>query len=332
MSNLIRCPVCGKLVSTGASQCQKCGEPVANFEALIEKKRAKRKATFRWIRRYIILPGLFIPFFNAIAPQAPILVWLFSVPFLLLGWRGLRATEEKPSRIARETAWVLVAIAVFGIVRGVPEWQRSSEMVARNAGPGVQQGSKETAEEWAKRELSRLAEEEEQRKKAKEEECAKMPRSPDAWEKAVADGTLSPKRGEAKFYVQRQLACYPEDEKLIKKLRWMADEEARVIMEEDAARNPQNYLKLETSWRTAADGLVIEADFSIQNTSTIPVRDIAILCNLKAPSGTVVSVNRQTIYDVVKGGVTRSFKNVNMGFINTQASKASCRVESAKAY
>lgn len=187
------------------------------------------------------------------------------------------------------------------------------------------------AEERAEKERVRLAAEEEQRKMAREEECAKLPRDPNAWEKAVLEGTLSPRRGQAKLYVQKQVACYPGDGKLAKQLAYMQTEEGRVAREEDAFRNPQNYLKLKTTWRTAADGIVMKADFRIQNTSTISIRDIAVVCNLKAPSGTVVSVNRQTIYDVVKGGATRAFENVNMGFTDPQASNASCRVEAAKA-
>ena len=197
----------------------------------------------------------------------------------------------------------------------------------------AEQERKETPEEWAEKARARLAAEAEQTRKEHEKECAKLPRDPDAWAKAVSEGTLSPKRGYAKFYVQRQVACYPGDKKLMKQLAYMEAEEERVAQEEDAFQNPQNYLKLKTSWRTTEEGgNIMKADFRVQNTSTLPMKDIAIVCNMKAPSGTVVSVKRHTIYDTVKGGATRSFENVNMGFINNQASKASCRVEAAQAY
>lgn len=58
MSNLIRCPVCGKLVSTGASQCPKCGEPVANFPTLIEEKRAKARKRRPWRIAFAIIASL----------------------------------------------------------------------------------------------------------------------------------------------------------------------------------------------------------------------------------------------------------------------------------
>lgn len=195
-------------------------------------------------------------------------------------------------------------------------------------------------EQAAEKERVRIATEDEQRKKAREEACAKMSRSPDAAAEAFQQwisgagkpGYKTPPPNFISNFVREQLTCYPDDEKLAKFLARLEAGAREAAQEEDAFRNPQDYLKLKVvQWSKGAGGVVAEADFRIQNTAPkIVMRDITIACNWTAPSGTIVSTKRHTIYDVVKAGGTRSFANVNLGFIDPQASRMGCSIVSAK--
>jgi hypothetical protein len=78
-----------------------------------------------------------------------------------------------------------------------------------------------------------------------------------------------------------------------------------------------------------AFGSVMEASFMIKNNALIDIKDITVLCEHSAASGTVIDRNSRTIYDVVKSKATRSFKKINMGFIHSQALRSACRITAA---
>ena len=80
------------------------------------------------------------------------------------------------------------------------------------------------------------------------------------------------------------------------------------------------------SWRKDGFGNVMEADFAITNKSNHDVKDCTIECTHSAPSGTVIDSNKRTIYEVIKAGKTRSFRNFNMGFIHSQARRSGCKI------
>ena len=73
--------------------------------------------------------------------------------------------------------------------------------------------------------------------------------------------------------------------------------------------------------------MVINPTF--KNSGKGPRKDFHIECRVGGKSGTVLGTTQVTIYDTVKAGQTRTFREVNMGFIHGQASGASCELVSA---
>lgn len=84
------------------------------------------------------------------------------------------------------------------------------------------------------------------------------------------------------------------------------------------------------SWSTSAGGALMKADFVIKNEGAVAVKDLEIECTHFAPSGTRIDSNTRTIFEVVGPGQTRTFKNFDMGFIHSQASKTSCVISDLK--
>lgn len=81
--------------------------------------------------------------------------------------------------------------------------------------------------------------------------------------------------------------------------------------------------------RKEAYGNVLVVDVTIRNDSLSHLKDFQILCESKGNSGTTTDANRRSIYDVVAARSSRTFRNINMGFINNQASSTDCRLEGA---
>ena len=68
------------------------------------------------------------------------------------------------------------------------------------------------------------------------------------------------------------------------------------------------------------------ANFTIRNDSAYEIRDIEIVCDHYARSGTRIDRNERTIYDIVPAKRRRTFRNFNMGFIHSQVQKSGCRI------
>lgn len=82
-------------------------------------------------------------------------------------------------------------------------------------------------------------------------------------------------------------------------------------------------------WAKDGFGSVMMASFKIHNPGPMDLKDIEIECTHYAPSGTKIDSNKRTIYEIVKAGEIREFKNFNMGFIHTQAAKSVATVVDA---
>jgi len=80
-------------------------------------------------------------------------------------------------------------------------------------------------------------------------------------------------------------------------------------------------------WRKAGFDNIMQANFTIQNGGMFDVKDIKITCVHSAPSGTVIDENTRTIYEIVKAHSKRTFRNFDMGFINTQVASSSCKID-----
>jgi hypothetical protein len=86
---------------------------------------------------------------------------------------------------------------------------------------------------------------------------------------------------------------------------------------------------VEWTWGKKGFGNIMEATFRIRNKGPKDFKDIEIECVHTAPSGTVIDRNLRVIYEVVKAGETRTFKDFNMGFIHSQASKSAAGIRNA---
>lgn len=76
----------------------------------------------------------------------------------------------------------------------------------------------------------------------------------------------------------------------------------------------------------AGFGNIAEGTFTIWNRSTFDVKDIKIRCVHHANSGTVIDESTGTLYELVKAHSKRTFRNFNMGFMNSQAATSSCKI------
>ena len=76
-------------------------------------------------------------------------------------------------------------------------------------------------------------------------------------------------------------------------------------------------------------GNVLVIDVTIRNDSLSNLKDFQIVCESMGPSGTVTDQNTRILYGVVEARKTRTFRKLNMGFVNQQSVNADCRVDQA---
>lgn len=80
-------------------------------------------------------------------------------------------------------------------------------------------------------------------------------------------------------------------------------------------------------WSKSGFGSVmLLKQFSLANGSKLPAQDFKIECDVYAASGTRLGSAASTLYDAILPGKTRTFSELNMGFIHSQAAKAACRL------
>lgn len=105
-----------------------------------------------------------------------------------------------------------------------------------------------------------------------------------------------------------------------------------IANQSEARANPENFLELvDFSWSKEGFGAVMEATFVIKNKSPIDIKDISIVCKHSAASGTVMDKNSRVVYEVIKAKSKKTLRNVNMGFIDSQAVSSSCYIDDAVA-
>jgi hypothetical protein len=107
------------------------------------------------------------------------------------------------------------------------------------------------------------------------------------------------------------------------------EKERAAILE--ATRNPIERMDLKnSSWTKEGFGSIGMINVIISNENDFLVKDITILCNFYAKSGTALSEKIYTIYDTVNPKSSKAFRKLNVGFIDSQSAKAGCHLVSAK--
>jgi len=79
------------------------------------------------------------------------------------------------------------------------------------------------------------------------------------------------------------------------------------------------------SWRHDGFGSVMIATFVIYNDNPGPIKDVVVTCVHAANSGTVIDSNRRTVYELIDPKSYFSVRDMNMGFINSQAERSNCK-------
>lgn len=80
------------------------------------------------------------------------------------------------------------------------------------------------------------------------------------------------------------------------------------------------------TWSKGGFGSVGLATFTIKNDNPFPVKDVFVRCSFYGNSGTALGQADKTIYEVIAAKKSRTFREVNLGFIHSQSARASCRV------
>lgn len=89
-------------------------------------------------------------------------------------------------------------------------------------------------------------------------------------------------------------------------------------------------LKLDFNWGKGGFDSVMLVDFEFTNKSKYTVKDIKVVCESKANSGTAIDKNQKVIYEIIKPGETKKVQRFNMGFLHSQATSTACGVEDLK--
>jgi hypothetical protein len=102
---------------------------------------------------------------------------------------------------------------------------------------------------------------------------------------------------------------------------------AEVDPDADAREYPGKLVNLtHYSWKKAGFGNVMKMNITVQNLNKFDVKDIEIGCGLRASSGTLIGTVTNTIYQVVPQNAKRTFRSINMGFIDSQSRSAECMI------
>jgi hypothetical protein len=95
----------------------------------------------------------------------------------------------------------------------------------------------------------------------------------------------------------------------------------------------RNIKNLEINTTASLDGfgnVMTLKKLTIKNNNDLNLKDPTISCEAVGKSGTTVTRLNTTIYEKLPAKKTMTTKNINMGFINTQASGYSCEIIAVK--
>lgn len=95
----------------------------------------------------------------------------------------------------------------------------------------------------------------------------------------------------------------------------------------DGFAQPADHVKLDGfSWEKGGFGVVLVASFHLKNGLPVAVKDIDVTCEVAAASGTVLGSASKTLYQRIPAKGAKRIQDFDVGFINSQAARASCRV------
>ncbi|MDX2425519.1 MAG: hypothetical protein QNK15_04615 [Cycloclasticus sp.] len=86
-------------------------------------------------------------------------------------------------------------------------------------------------------------------------------------------------------------------------------------------------IKMTLTWHTVAFDTIMQANITITNNNNFTIKDIDLGCAHYSKSGTRIDTSRHTIYDTVPARTTKTFNEVDIGFINSQTEKTGCEIQ-----
>lgn len=112
-----------------------------------------------------------------------------------------------------------------------------------------------------------------------------------------------------------------------------AEYQARVDARARYADDPEEALEItEFHWSKGGFGsiMVIER-LTVRNDAPFAIKDFVVKCIHQGPSGTDMDSNTRKVYDLVPAGESKTVREINMGFIHSQATTSRCEISDAVA-
>lgn len=97
--------------------------------------------------------------------------------------------------------------------------------------------------------------------------------------------------------------------------------------------HPEEALEITTfDWTKGGFGSIMMIDrLVVRNDAPFPIKDFVVKCIHQGPSGTDMDSNTRKVYEIVPAGDTKTVRNINMGFIHSQATTSHCEITRAVA-
>lgn len=80
---------------------------------------------------------------------------------------------------------------------------------------------------------------------------------------------------------------------------------------------------VKATWSTS--GSVALFDLTIRNLNDVAITNVVVLCKFFGNSGSQIQTSQRTVYERLLPGATKIIKKLNFGFVDQQATRASCQ-------
>jgi len=103
-------------------------------------------------------------------------------------------------------------------------------------------------------------------------------------------------------------------------------------IESDRQRELVSALKVKTEWKRAGFDNVAIVTFALENWGGSAAKDFEFTCDVFGSSGTRISTLKKTIFGTIDARGRATFRDVNVGLVDPQATRLECSVTGAKVY
>lgn len=105
----------------------------------------------------------------------------------------------------------------------------------------------------------------------------------------------------------------------------------RIVAAARFENHPEEALEItDSAWRTDGFGTVMMLNLTVRNAAPFAIKDFVVRCVHQGPSGTDMDSNTRRVYDIVPANGRKSVRNINMGFIHSQAETSRCEITDAE--